>query len=123
MRSYWIHGILVLALSCLGAELVAQDGATKSDQAVIDAQLKDYPLDTCVVAGGKLGSMGDPINYVHEGRLVRFCCKGCIGAFKKDPAKYLKKVDEAASSKVEKKSASGFIQHPDDSYLDYQYEE
>jgi len=48
--------------------------------------------------------MGKPIDYIHkeEGkpdRLVRFCCKMCIGKFKKDPAKYLKLIDEAAAQK------------------------
>ena len=54
-----------------------------------------WPLNTCVVSGGELGSMGDPIVFNHEGREVRFCCKGCISKFKKDPAKY--QADLAAS--------------------------
>jgi hypothetical protein len=63
-----------------------------------------YPLDTCVVSGEKLGEMGKPIDYIYkeEGkpdRLVRFCCKMCIGKFKKEPAKYLKLIDEAAAQK------------------------
>lgn len=61
-----------------------------------------YPLDTCVVSGEKLGEMGKPYDYVHQepgqpDRLVRFCCKGCVRDFKKDPAAYLKKLDAAAN--------------------------
>ncbi|MEQ8821043.1 MAG: hypothetical protein RLY93_12440 [Sumerlaeia bacterium] len=56
-----------------------------------------WPLDTCVVSGQKLGSMGDPVIRLHEGREVRFCCAGCIGMFEKDPAKYL----AAADKKIE----------------------
>ena len=66
-----------------------------------------YPLDTCVVSGEKLegGDMGAPIDYtyIQDGkpdRLVRFCCKNCIKAFKKDPAKYLKKIDDATAAKA-----------------------
>lgn len=64
----------------------------------------DYPLETCVVSGEKLGEMGKPIDYVYKeagkpDRLVRFCCKMCIGKFQKDPAKYLKLIDEAAAQK------------------------
>ncbi len=70
----------------------AQDNA-----AVVQAQLPTYPLQTCVVSGDKLGGMGNPVDYVHEGRLVRFCCSGCIATFKKDPSKYLKKIDDAAA--------------------------
>ena len=54
-----------------------------------------YPLKTCVVSGEKLGEMGKPYVYTHEGREVRFCCKGCLKDFKKDPAKYVKKLDDA----------------------------
>lgn len=64
-----------------------------------------YPLDTCVVSGEKLGEMGPPIDYIHKeagksDRLVRFCCKMCISKFKKDPAKYLKLIDEASAAKT-----------------------
>lgn len=54
-----------------------------------------WPLDTCIVSGGKLGSMGDPIIRIHEGREVRFCCEGCVPKFEADPAPFLKKADEA----------------------------
>jgi len=59
------------------------------------APRKDYPLDVCVVSGEKLGSMGKPAVLTHEGREVRFCCPACIPKFKEDPAKYIKKLDEA----------------------------
>ncbi len=48
-----------------------------------------YPLDVCIVSGHPLGSMGEPYAFTHEGREVRLCCKGCLGAFQKDPAKYI----------------------------------
>ncbi|MAI30862.1 MAG: hypothetical protein CMM07_04210 [Rhodopirellula sp.] len=51
-----------------------------------------YPLETCVVSGGKLGSMGEPFVVTHEGTEVRFCCDSCLPKFKKDPAKYLAKL-------------------------------
>jgi YHS domain-containing protein len=54
-----------------------------------------YPLQTCVVSGGKLGEMGKPYVYMYEGREIRFCCKGCVKDFLKEPAKYLKKLDDA----------------------------
>ncbi|AKC83063.1 hypothetical protein IMCC26134_10255 [Verrucomicrobia bacterium IMCC26134] len=64
-----------------------------------------YPLTTCVVSGEALegGNMGGPVDYIHKaegklGRLVRFCCSGCVKNFKKDPAKYLAKLDAAAAT-------------------------
>jgi YHS domain-containing protein len=55
-----------------------------------------YPLTTCVVSGEKLGEMGKPHVIQYEGREVQFCCPSCEKEFKKDPAKYLKKIDDAA---------------------------
>ncbi len=56
---------------------------------------KPYPLDKCVVSDEKLDSMGKPYVFKHEGREVQLCCKSCLKDFKKDPAKYIKKIEEA----------------------------
>ena len=56
---------------------------------------KPYPLTTCITDGEKLGSMGAPYVFTHEGREIKLCCKGCLPDFKKDSAKYVKKLDEA----------------------------
>jgi len=74
----------------------------KIDAAIVAQQKPLYPLDTCMVTGQKLGSMGDPVEYVYKNRLIRFCCAGCIDAFKKDPAKYVATLDKAV---VEKQKA------------------
>jgi YHS domain-containing protein len=59
-----------------------------------------YPLKTCVVSDEDLGDMGDLVKYTYKSqdgkeREVRFCCRKCIKKFEKDPATYLKKLDEA----------------------------
>lgn len=66
----------------------------KVDEAMVKQQLAHYPLDTCAVRGGKLGSMGEPVNMIHDNRLARFCCAGCISAFNADPEKYFAQMDE-----------------------------
>jgi len=60
-----------------------------------DSKAKPYPLDKCVVSDEKLGEMGKPYVFKYEGREVQLCCKSCLKDFKKEPAKYLKKLDEA----------------------------
>lgn len=60
----------------------------KLDDAIVEAQAAAYPLDVCVVSGEKLGSMGDPYNYIYKNQLVRFCCGGCVKTFEADPEKY-----------------------------------
>jgi YHS domain-containing protein len=51
-----------------------------------------YPLDTCIVSGNKLGSMGKVVVKSYEGREIKFCCKPCVKKFDANPAKYLSKL-------------------------------
>ena len=67
-------------------------------------KLKPYTLKTCVVSGDKLGEMGDPFVYAYKGREIKFCCKGCLKDFNKDPAKYIKMIDEAEAKAKKAKS-------------------
>lgn len=61
------------------------------------AKVKPYPLETCVVSGQKLGGdMGEPSVFTYQGQEIKLCCKGCEKEFKKNPAKYLAKIEEAA---------------------------
>ena len=93
------HSLAVLvtavSLSLAPLALAAEEAAAPDADAVVAAQLPTYPLETCVVSGEELGSMGDPVDFVHEGRLVRFCCGMCEGPFAEDPAKHLAMIDEA----------------------------
>lgn len=97
---------ILLPMLAFGA-LTAPFTARADDQATIDGLKKTYPLANCVVSGEKLEktSMGEPIDYLYttkdkdgkeSTRLVRFCCKSCIKDFKKDPEKYLQKIDAAS---------------------------
>jgi len=55
---------------------------------------KPYPLDTCIVSDEMLGEMGKPVSFIYQGQEIKLCCKDCRKDFDKDPAKYLKKLDE-----------------------------
>ncbi|MCB2141338.1 hypothetical protein KQH29_00180 [bacterium] len=52
-----------------------------------------YPLATCPVSGEKLGTMGDAVVKVYDGREVRFCCAGCPDKFEAKAEDYWKKID------------------------------
>ena len=57
---------------------------------------KPYPLKTCIVSGEKLdGDMGAPYVFTYQDREIKLCCKSCLKDFNKEPAKYLKKIEEA----------------------------
>ena len=65
------------------------------DAAAIAQQREHYPLTTCPVSGEELGNMGEPVEKVIGNRLVRFCCKGCIPKFEKDPTAHIAALDQA----------------------------
>ncbi|MBZ0171806.1 MAG: hypothetical protein K8E66_05455 [Phycisphaerales bacterium] len=66
----------------------------KLDKMTADAQRKNYPLESCPVSGGELGSMGEPAELVLAGRLVRLCCANCEPKIRANPAKYLDAIDK-----------------------------
>ena len=67
-------------------------------------KLKPYTLKTCIISGDKLGEMGDPYVYAYKGREIKFCCKGCLKDFNKDPEKYVKLIDQAEAKSKKAKS-------------------
>lgn len=81
----------------------ANDTTASLSEEDLATQRTAYPMKVCLVEGEELGSMGEPAEYLHEGRLVLFCCKGCTEGFQEDPAKYLARLDEA----LEAVSSSG----------------
>jgi hypothetical protein len=90
--------LVVLALS--GLAIAFQEQAAKpasapaEDAQLIAKQLPSYPLNVCPISKESLDAMGKPMDMIHEGRLVRLCCKSCVKEFKKDPAPILKSIDE-----------------------------
>jgi hypothetical protein len=92
--------LFLSAALLLGAGLSVQASqqekkAAKTDAAVIAEQLPSYPLTTCPKSKQPLGEMGDPIDVVTEGRLVRVCCGGCVKDIKKDPTAAIAAIDAA----------------------------
>ena len=92
----------VLAISLLvGVSFAAQDkkqsGPSEADAKVIAEQLPSYPANTvCLVSDEAMGGEeGEPINYVHEGRLIRLCCHMCVKEVTADPEALFKKLDAA----------------------------
>lgn len=92
------------ALSLAGLALAFQEPDAKTapagpaDAEVVAKQLPSYPLTTCPISREPLDAMGKPHDLVHEGRLVRLCCKSCVKEFKKDAEKVaatFRTIDEA----------------------------
>ena len=105
-KSYLLLTCLLLASLNFGyseenkpsAPKTAQIVKTPEDKAKAADLAKSYPLTTCVVSHDGLGGMGETVDTLYEGRLIRFCCKGCVKSFNKNPEKYLKEIDSAKKS-------------------------
>jgi YHS domain-containing protein len=81
---------IVLTIPFLTSPFAALAADTKTP-------LKAKPdlLTTCPVSGDKLGGMGDPFVFEYKGQEVKLCCKDCKAKFDKEPAKYIKMIEEA----------------------------
>lgn len=84
MRSLLLLALAAAGCATSGASSGGGSGATSPTSAV-----RPYPLDTCLVTGSRLGSMGDPYVRVYGDREIKFCCRPCVAAFEKDPERFL----------------------------------
>lgn len=95
-RNWLASGLLTAGIGVAGFGVgCAEAGGADGDK---PATRPAYPSTVCVVSDEPLGSMGKPHVIQYEGREVRFCCAGCEKDFQKDPKKYLKKLDAAATT-------------------------
>jgi YHS domain-containing protein len=93
MKKLKILTTIALTIPFLALPFATLAGDTNS---AASASPKPDKLATCPVSGEKLGEMGSPYVFVYQGQEVKLCCSGCKKDFDKDPAKYLKKVQDAA---------------------------
>ena len=94
-----MHAFRKLSVAALAASLFTVGAAAKSTE---EPAKKPYPLKICVVSDEALDS--EPHIIKHEGRELRLCCSGCEDDFKKDPKKYVAKLDKLTAEKAAEKS-------------------
>lgn len=77
------------AMSC-GADMSHEghDKAVQAESTAIDAGNK-----ICPVTGEQIDE-ANKVTFEHEGKIYNFCCSGCIEPFKKDPNRYIEKVNQ-----------------------------
>ncbi len=84
-----------VALAMTGNEPGEEHAQADTKQAnAPEVESQPYTLSTCPVSGEALGSMGDPVVKVIDGREVRFCCAMCVGRFEKNKDELFKQIDE-----------------------------
>jgi len=80
-------GIALGQLPCAVASETAMVAQTSPTKAV------DVGNTICPVTGDKIDEK-TKATYEYKGKIYNFCCPMCIDTFKKDPQKYIKKVEE-----------------------------
>ena len=93
MKKLFCFGVITLFLFGITAISFAQE--TKAD-AQASVRAVDAGNKICPVSGEKID---EKATYEYQGKVYHFCCTSCIEDFKKDPEKYIKKVEEELKSK------------------------
>ncbi len=77
--------------ACLAAFATSLFAADKNDDK--KAKAIPYPLKVCLVQDDKLDDK--PFVFTYQGREIKLCCDSCKPDFDKNPAKFIKKLEEA----------------------------
>src|SRR5678816_2843767 len=81
-------------MAIIDKELAAEK---KGDAKKGEGEKKQAELNTkCPVSGDDVDK---EVTEVYKGRTIAFCCKDCVKDFKKDPDKFVKKLDEEKAAK------------------------
>lgn len=80
---------LLITLTAISSAILLNSCATTGTSSTGQSSVKPYTMNTCLVTGSKLGSMGDPITKVYNGQEIKFCCAPCIKKFERNQSKYL----------------------------------
>lgn len=88
--------------------LFLMKGAISYGQEDVTAQASAPAESAAVNVGNKICPVsGDKINeetkatYEYEGKIYNFCCPACIDEFKKEPQKYIKKIEEEKQKEMQ----------------------
>jgi YHS domain-containing protein len=111
---------MVLSVLILAGNQMAQAQNALSDAKATDEVSKpqDVGNKICPVTGVKIDEK-TKATFEYKGKIYNFCCAMCIGEFKKDPDKYIKKVDEELKGAPEETS-KGHMTMPESGMMDMQ---
>ena len=84
---------LSLAMPHCGMEMRMAQAESVKETAGITPKAVDAGNKICPVGGEKIDEKMKA-TYEYEGKIYNFCCAMCIDDFKKDPQKYIKKIEE-----------------------------
>jgi YHS domain-containing protein len=95
MKSLWMAGIVLLAVGLVlwgcGSQKSQRKAETAKKVEQKGGESRAGTQTTCPVMGGAINRN---IYTDYEGKRIYFCCPVCIEEFKKDPQKYLQKMEQ-----------------------------
>jgi len=113
MLKYILVTVAVVSVSLLVCHADDQKPASDAQKPAADAPKPiPYPLNTCLVCGMKLGSMGAPDVFVYQGQEIKVCDKSEQADFEKSPDKYLKKLADAVAKLPKDSAAAKPVPYP-----------
>jgi YHS domain-containing protein len=91
--------IMVLSFLFLVNDQIARAQNDPADTKVTSEVSKPIEVgnNICPVTGEKIDEK-TKATYEYEGKIYNFCCTMCIDDFKKDPQKYIKKIEDEKNS-------------------------
>ncbi len=103
---------LVFTLGLNGLVFAAESNITESSAPANPEKAINVGNKICPVTGDKIDEK-NKVTYEYKGKIYNFCCPGCPEEFKKDPEKYIKKIEEEKQKEQaeEKEMKSGMEHH------------
>lgn len=118
---FFVFGLISFSwVEMCGGHMAEAEAAQEStsNQKVVNVGNK-----ICPVTGDKINET-TKATYEYEGKIYNFCCPMCIEQFKKDPDKYIKKIEQekqAQSQQIESEEEAQVDTSSQQSSQDLQY--
>jgi YHS domain-containing protein len=101
-----ISGVIILGLN--GIAFAQTKIQTQTEVETVTQVTPEEAINVgnkiCPVSGEKIEEDMEPVTYEYEGKIYNFCCPMCIDEFKKDPEKYIQKVEEELQAESREES-------------------
>ncbi len=98
MKKVFLFIMALVVLFLLSGQSARAQSVSEETKATVDASKpQDVGNKICPVTGEKIDEK-TKATYEYKGKIYNFCCPMCIDEFKKDPEKYIKKIEEQAQA-------------------------
>ncbi len=100
--SFYVTNVYAMCGMCGtgGAHTKDESTSSKTEEESKTVAVKNR---VCPVTGDKIDEKSKA-SYTYKGKVYDFCCPMCIDEFKKDPQKYIKKIEKQGSEESKTKT-------------------